>query len=163
MTGRVIQMDPSFFGVPLEPPAREREVLVDPDQDAPRERLPVIATADDHEAFLVLRTHGIEELLAAVGRRLPVGEHDGDRVGLIGRRFDADGQPRCDRARRGSVLERQDVAGVVPGRGGDDGGAPLGGTRREEPAQVRHAAYPTAGGDATGSRERDTDDGHARR
>ena len=154
---------PELLRVPLEPPAREREVLVDPDQDAAGECLPVIATADDHEAFLVLRPHGIEELLAAFGGRLPVGEDDGDGVGLIVRRFDADGQPRRDRARRGPVFERQHVAGVVPGRGGDDGGAPLGGTRREEPAQIRHAAYPTAGGDATDPRGRDTDDGHARR
>ncbi len=124
--------------VALVPAPDHREVLVDPDQDAPRVRLAPVSAPDDDERLLVLGAHRVKELLERVRARLPVREDHGDRVGVVVGRFDRVRQPAGDRTRSRPILDRQQVARVVPRRTGHHRGPALGRERRNEPPQLGH-------------------------
>ena len=124
--------------VALVPAPREREVFVDPDVDAPRVRLPLVSAADDHEAFLVLRAHGVEQFLAGVAARLPVGPDDRDGAGVLLREVDTVRKERRDASGIRAVLDRHHVAGVVPRWCRNERRPALGRPRREEPLQLGH-------------------------
>ena len=105
-----------LFGIALEVPAHEREVLVDPDEQAPAKELVPVATAHDDERLLVLRAYRIEQLRAVITATLPVGpdEGHGARVLVVVREGHALGQQRGDCGGVRAVLHRQQVARVVP-------------------------------------------------
>src|SRR4029453_4291048 len=72
--------------VTLVPAPDHREVLGDPDQDAPRVGLAPVPAPDDDERLLVLGADRGDQLLQRVRARLPVGEDHRDRPGgVLGR------------------------------------------------------------------------------
>src|SRR4029453_17449453 len=85
--------------VTLVPAPDHREVLVDPDQDAPRVGLAPVPASDDDERLLVLGADGVAQLPERVRARLPVGEDHRDGVGVVLGRLDGVRQPARDRPR----------------------------------------------------------------
>jgi hypothetical protein len=72
-----------FLWVSLKKTAHQREVLVDPDEDAATKQATVIATAHDDEGLLVLSANGIKKLRAVVATALPVRPNEGDRAWVL--------------------------------------------------------------------------------
>ena len=105
-----------LLGIPLHMSPHHGEVLVDPDVDAPAERLLAVPAAHHHEALLVLRPHRIEEFVESVGTRLPVGPHHGHRTRILLGGRQRRRQQLGHGLGIGPVLDREHVAGVVPRR-----------------------------------------------
>src|SRR4029078_2487795 len=78
----------------LDPAACEREVAVDPDVRAHGDLLAVEQTAADHEHLLVLRSRRVDELVAALRARLPVGGDERAAGGVGGGGGTVGGAPR---------------------------------------------------------------------
>ena len=83
---QLIEVDGGTFDVriALVHAPGDGEVLVDPDVDAAGEDSALEAAPDDDEGFLVLRAHGVEELLPAHRARLPVCPDEGHGTGVLG-------------------------------------------------------------------------------
>src|ERR1039458_2022080 len=99
-----------FLRVPLEVPPHEREVLVDPDEEAPTVETILVATAHDDEGLLVLSAHGTEQSRAVVATAWPVGPDKGDGTGIlvVVRERNTFGQERGDRRGVRAVLHREE-------------------------------------------------------
>src|SRR3954447_18140080 len=104
-----------LLGEALDPAARHGEVLVDPDERAGRDRLAIQQRVDHKVELLVLRARRVEQLIAALGERLPVGEHSGAAPG-VRMRLQALGQERDNGLRIGVEVDDEEVADVVPRR-----------------------------------------------
>src|SRR5664279_5223782 len=110
---------PQLLRVTLKVTAHEREVLVDPDEDAAAVELLAVTTAHDDEGLLVLRAHRVEQFRAVIAATLPVGPDERDRTRvlvLVGERH-AVGQQARDRRGIGAVLDGEQIARIVPRHG----------------------------------------------
>jgi hypothetical protein len=109
-----------FLGVTLKVAAHEREILVDPDEDAPTVEVTFVATPYDDESFFVLTSHGVEEFGTVSATALPVGPDEGNGSGvfIVIHETHVGGQHRADVARIGAVFNGEQVARVVPRRRG---------------------------------------------
>src|SRR5690348_2100730 len=74
---------PEFLGVALVQAAHQGEIGVDPDIDAARVDPPGEAAPHDGEALAVLGPDRIQQLLAGLAARLPVGPDQRDRAGVV--------------------------------------------------------------------------------
>ena len=118
-----------LLGEALEPAAHEREVAIHPDVRAGRDLLAVEHGVDDEEELHVLTARRVEQLGAAVGAALPIGE-DRRRATGIGRvRLEAGRQDGAHGLRVGPVLDHHEVADVMPGRARHQRRAAAGGER----------------------------------
>ena len=136
---------PELLGKALEPAAHEREVAIHPDVRAGRDLLAAQHRVDDDEELHVLAARRVEQLAAAVGAALPVGE-DRRRAAGIGRmRLESRRQHRAHGCGIGPVLDHHQVADVVPGRARHQRGAPAGGEWQRVALEHRislwHQAY----------------------
>src|SRR6476661_367289 len=130
---------PELLGEALDPPAHQREVAVDPDVRARRDRLAAKRPGDDDEELLVLPPRRVDQLVAPLRARLPVDEERGAPAGILRERLDPLGQHRRDRRRLRPVLDYEEVADVVPGRSGYERRRPAGRQRQRVPPLLTHA------------------------
>src|SRR5262249_28099287 len=114
------------------------EIGVDPEVDAAGVDLPGELAPDHGEALPVLGPDRVQELLPAVAAGLPVGPDQGDRAGVLLGRPERAGEQLGDPGRVGPVLDREQVAGVVPGRRRQQRGPAGGRPRVEETGYLRH-------------------------
>ena len=134
-----ISMTRPILRIPLVDAPGDREVGGHPDEHAARVRPALEPAPDDDEHLLVLAARRVEQLLAAVEERLPVGPGKATAPGSLGE-LQLGRQQRPHPLRIGPVLDGQQVTGVVPRRRGHERGAPGRGQRRGEPEQLRHGA-----------------------
>src|SRR6266516_2837045 len=128
-----------LLGVALDEAAREGDVRVDPDVDAPRVDPPAVTAPHHGQALGILGADGVEEFLPAVAARLPVGPDQRHRARVLRGGSKRAGQQVGDARRVGPVLDREHVTGVVPRRGGQQRRPPGGGPGIEEAGHVGHA------------------------
>ena len=133
-----------LLGEALDPAPHQREVAVDPDVGAAGHVLVAQHRVHDQEELLVLAADGVEQLLARVRARLPVDEQRGAAAGIVLERRQPGRQHRRHGGRVGPVLDHQEVAHVVPGRGGHQRGAALGAERQRVAARPAHAGRSSA-------------------
>ena len=108
-----------LLGEALDQSAHERQVVVDPDERHPPDRLAARRAVQDDVGLLVLTPGGVvAHARVGVGRRAPVREHEA--AGAVTRGFDLGRQQRSDRAGVRGEVDRDDLARVVPGRRRED-------------------------------------------
>ena len=116
---RVIQTSPSFFGKPwIHPRASAKSWSTQMNGQVVTSSSPSIALTTMKNS-LVLRARRVEQLVAGLRARLPVGEDRGAAAG-VRVRLQPLGQHRAHRVRVGPVVDDEEVADVVPRRRRDE-------------------------------------------
>jgi hypothetical protein len=105
-----------LFRIALKVAAHHCEVGVDPYVHATAIDRAVVHATHDHECFLVLRADRVVEFGEVVAATLPIGEDHGNGtwIAVVGNESERLGQQLGDARRIGAILDRQQVAAVVP-------------------------------------------------